>query len=89
MEGFICKWKLYIADGRTGDKIYNIFLQEILLTVTRELVLKVNVVFTKQNTPLFSNRKCISADSESNTIQQDVHLVQMSACTGYISWTTG
>ena len=46
MEDFICKRKLYIADGRTGNKI-------VLLTATHEPCTRNECGFTKKSTRLF------------------------------------
>ena len=94
MEGFIfiCKWKLNIAVERTKELT---FFRESLLTVTREHVIKMNVVLIKGCIHIYSQTENVfSVDREwaceSNTIQQNIHLVQ-NACMqgGIISWTTG
>ena len=64
-EGFICKWKLYIADGRTGDKI-------ILVTVTHEPLLKTNVVFTKQSTHQWRRKDFLIGGSQFETTHRVV-----------------
>ena len=71
------------------------FFHESLLTVTREHVTKMNVVLIKECIHIYSQTEnAFSVDREwaceSNTIQQNIHLVQ-NACMqgGIISWTTG
>ena len=66
---------------------------ESLLTVTREHVLKMNVVLIKECLHMFSQTEnAFSVDHEwaceSNTIQQNIHLVQNACMQGGISWTT-
>ena len=70
------------------------FFHESLLTVTR--VLKMNVVLIKECTCIHSFSQTENAFSidrewacESNTIQQNIHLVQNACMHRGISWTTG
>ena len=74
MEGFIfiCKRKLNIAVERTKELT---FFHESLLTVTREHVIKMNVVLIKGCIHIYSQTEnAFSVDREwaceSNTIQQ-------------------
>ena len=70
------------------------FFHESLLTVTREHVTKMNVVLIKECIRIYSQTEnAFSIDREwaceSNTIQQNIHLVQNACMQGGISWTTG
>ena len=86
MEGFIfiCKRKLNIAVERTKELT---FFHESLLTVTREHVIKMNVVLIKGCIHIYSQTEnAFSVDCEwaceSNTLQQNIHLVQ-NACQNF------
>ena len=93
MEGFIfiCKRKLNIAVERTKELT---FFHESLLTVTREHVIKMNVVLIKGCIHIYSQTEnAFSVDREwaceSNTIQQNINLIQNACMQGGHSWTTG